>query len=172
MSYITLISTFFTGKLGKLTIFAALAIGLYFIVAHEISIRVDLATATKEAAEWKKKVEELDLKIKTIDSDKKVTDAVLDTVDKSNADLLCLARYGVELPTSIPVATPEPTIVEVVKYRDRVKVITPATDALTPVVKNDPAISDKVSVAVLNNTWKAYCAATGNKDDVCVPFRK
>jgi hypothetical protein len=172
MSYITLISTFFTGKLGKLIIFSSLAIGLYFIVAHEISLRVDLATATKEAAEWKKKAEDLDLKIKTIDSNKKVTDTILDTVDKSNTDLLCLARYGVELPTSIPPATPEPTIVEVVKYRDRVKVITQPTDTPAPVVKNDPVISDKVSVAVLNNTWKAYCAATGNKDDVCIPFRK
>jgi hypothetical protein len=95
-----------------------------------------------------------------------------DDIEQSQINLLCSARYDAPAPV-IPETTPQ--IVEVVKYRDRysqcptsdpakAEVFDPAKSTLRPV-------NDEIAAQVINNSWRAYCTATNNEDEVCVPFR-
>jgi hypothetical protein len=92
-------------------------------------------------------------------------------IEQDQVDLLCAARYSAPLPAIDPA---KPTVVEVVKWRDRVTQC-PTTDPDRAEILTGGAImrpvNDEVRVRSLNNSWKAYCAATGNKEESCKPFR-
>lgn len=97
-------------------------------------------------------------------------DTSFDIIEQSQIDLLCAARYTVNVPV------PEkPAIVEVVKYRDRITKC-PTTDAAKGEVF-DPStavlrpVSDEIRTQALNNSWLAYCIATNHEDASCKPFR-
>lgn len=172
-SAITSTTALFKSKLGKVALVLIGIALIAFVINHEMQLREDLRVATADAAHWKKQLEDLQLNIKEIDEKKKATDTTLTDIRDDNIDLLCMARYGNTLTPPATYTPTEPTIVEVVKYKDRYVTIpstTPDTIA-NPVTNNSTEVSDKVGVAVLNNSWKAYCAVTDNREDVCIPFR-
>jgi hypothetical protein len=179
MGYITAIRAFFSGALGKLALVGLAVALLAGTVYYIIDLNTQLTTAQDEAKDWKKKFEGVDLTVKTTDDEQKKVTETFTGIDAKSVDLLCMARYGNLLPNfnQSPVVPAEPQIKEVIKYvasKPLVSPVIPATTPLTPsdlTAKNSQALSDEIRVSVLNNSWKAYCAVTGNKDDTCAPFR-
>lgn len=121
------------------------------------TLKEDIIALQGEIDDFKVKDEEIDNVFKGIEDDQ--------------LDLLCAARYTVQPPA---VVKSTPVIVEVVKYRDRVTQC-PTTDLtkaedITSGATMRP-VNDEIRLRALNNSWNAYCAATGNKEEVCTPFR-
>ena len=180
MGYLTAIRAFFSGALGKLALVGLVALLLGGTVYYIIDLNSQLTTAKDEAKDWKKKFEGVDLTVKTTDDEQKKITETFTGIDAKSTDLLCMARYGSLLPNfgqSAPQASSEPQIKEVIKYVTAKPLVTPVIPATAPttpediMAKNSPALSDEIRVSVLNNSWKAYCAVTGNKDETCAPFR-
>ncbi|MNP89177.1 hypothetical protein D3C85_15810 [compost metagenome] len=92
-------------------------------------------------------------------------------IEEDQIDLICTSRASADV--MVPVG--KPTIVEVIKYRDRQTGCT--TVDKTKAEEHDPVTTvlrptnETISLQVINNTWKAYCLATANKEESCQPFR-
>jgi hypothetical protein len=104
-------------------------------------------------------------------SKKSKRDSTFDNIGQDQVDLLCAARYTVPV---LPEDPAKPTVVEVVKWRDRVTKC-PTTDPERAELITGGAImrpvNDEIRVRSFNNSWKAYCAVAGNEDVICAPFR-
>ena len=94
-----------------------------------------------------------------------------DEITDDQVTLLCAARYNQPLIKEDPAT---PVIEEVIVYRDRTTkcpTLDPTKAEDVPVGAVMRPVNDEIRVRTLNNSWKAYCIATGNKEDVCTPFR-
>lgn len=166
MLYLTAISSFLGSRLGKFVMYALLVAAVYGSYKYVTNLQTERDTAVADAKDWKKKAEDLDVKVKEIDGKQRNAELAFKDLDDANIDLLCMARY--EMPHQIQIEGPKavPEVLEVVKYKDRVVPVTVQGTA------KDRAISDQIGTQALSNSWKAYCIATDHKDDVCKPYRK
>lgn len=161
MSYLTAIKVFIGGLPARLVLtIIGIIIGL-FVWNHVIDLYLQRDAAITEAATWKKKAEDLGVRITSADDTQKNREEKFVDLDRENIDLICMARYEIPaIQIEGPVAVPE--VLEVIKYKDRpVPTPTPAQ-----------AKSEAIGTQALSNSWKAYCIATDNKADVCKPYRK
>lgn len=161
MSYLTAIKVFIGGLPARVVLtIIGIIIGL-FVWNHVIDLYLERDAAVLEAKNWKKKAEDLGVRINSVDNAQKNREEKFVDLDRENIDLICMARYEVP-PIRIegPVTVPE--VVEVIKYKDR------------PVPSPTPAqtASEAIGAQALSNSWKAYCIATDNKADICKPYRK
>lgn len=124
----------------------------------------------KEIKERDDKITLLDDQIKTYATTKEDNAKWYDALNDAQVDLLCAARNkDPVVPDTSPVQ-----IKEVIQYRDKI------TKCPTPdITKAEPLsigqvmrpVNDEIGLQVLNNSWKAYCKAIGNMEDICAPFR-
>lgn len=91
-------------------------------------------------------------------------------LNEAQVDLLCAARHSTPVvPDTSPVQ-----IKEIIQYRDKItKCPTPDITKAEPLGSGQMMrpVNDEIGLQSLNNSWKAYCKATSNKEDVCAPFR-
>lgn len=161
MGYLTAIKVFIGGLPARVVLtIIGIVVGL-FIWNHVIDLHVQRDAAVNDAKTWKKKAEDLGVRISSADNAQKNREEKFVDLDRENIDLICMARYEVP-PIKIegPVSVPE--VIEVIKYKDRV----------VPVPTPEQSKADVVSTQALSNSWKAYCIATDNKADICKPYRK
>lgn len=163
MGYLTAVRAFIGGIPAKVMLTLIGIIIAVLFANYVIDLHVDRDTAVRDAATWKKKAEDLGVRIESVDSKQKDREEKFADLDMTNIDLLCMARYEIP-PIQIegPAAIPE--VLEVIKYKDR-PVPTPAAAA-------EKSKSDQIGTQALSNSWKAYCIATDNKADICKPYRK
>lgn len=165
MSYLIAVRTFIGGiPIKVIMLIAGIIVGL---VAwnYVVDLHVERDAAITDAKTWKKKADDLDARISSVNDAQKNREEKFADLDQSNIDLLCMARYDIP-PIQIegPVAVPE--VLEVIKYKDRPVPVQSQTTA------KEKATSEQVGTQALSNSWKAYCIATDNKADVCKPYRK
>lgn len=91
-------------------------------------------------------------------------------ITEDQIGLICAARYTQPLAPEKPNT---PTIVEVVKWRDKVTKC-PTTDPNqaeeVPIGAVMRPVNDEIRVRSLNNAWKAFCISTKSQEEVCAPF--
>lgn len=161
MGYLTAIKVFIGGLPARVVLtIIGIIVGL-FVWNHVIDLHLERDNAVRDAATWKKKAEDLGVRINSVDNAQKNREEKFVDLDRENIDLICMARYEIPaIKIEGPVAVPE--VLEVIKYKDR------------PVPTPTPAQSktDAIGAQALSNSWKAYCIATDNKADICKPYRK
>ncbi|MNB61177.1 hypothetical protein D3C87_965540 [compost metagenome] len=163
---------FSMSSLKWLVAIGILLAGLAYWVNWSFDMTTKVANQETTIGDRNKTIEDLRSEVKTYTSDKKENRTWFDALEDAQIDLLCAARTGTPIPTP---STPSPQIVEVVKYRDRVSQC-PTSDAtkaetFDPKVSELRPINEEVALQALNNSWKAFCNATKNKDETCEPFR-
>ena len=93
-----------------------------------------------------------------------------DALNDAQVDLLCAARNTAPVvPDTSPVQ-----VKEIIQYRDKItKCPTPDITKAEPMSVGQVMrpVNEEISLQALNNSWKAYCKAVGNMEDVCAPFR-
>lgn len=166
--------TTLAGKYKLHLAFAALVLGalysLYAWAQWSIAANATITQLRQDVATLK---EEIEMHIQDTADDAVVFDEIAD----SQRELYCAAKYGVPLPPIDPTA---PTLVDIQEHKAKSAPISvKAPDK--PVTETEPhtivtyeirPVSDDVSLGVLNNTWKAYCAAITEDEPICEPFKK
>jgi len=166
----------FTLATAKKYIAYIVAIGLLIAgLVYWINWSMDqVAAVTKKDGEIKalnEKVDGLQEKYDELVERKTNTTIKFDEITDDQVTLLCAARYNQPLIKEDPAT---PVIKEVIVYRDRTTkcpTLDPTKAEDVPVGAVMRPVNDEIRVRTLNNSWKAYCIATGNKEDVCTPFR-
>jgi hypothetical protein len=165
MGFITALRTFIGGISVKALM---IIIGLIAVVAfgnYVLDLHSERDAAVTAAADWKKKAEGLDLRVKSVDDTQKQREEKFADLDQSNIDLLCMARYDLP-PIQIEGPKAVPEVIEVTKYKDKIVPVKVQGTA------KDRATSDQIGTQALSNSWKAYCIATDHKAEICKPYRK
>jgi hypothetical protein len=165
MGFITALRTFVGGITVKalmivIGLVAAVVFGNYVLDLHS-----ERDAAVTAAADWKKKAEGLDLRVKSVDDTQQKREEKFADLDQSNIDLLCMARYDLP-PIQIEGPKAVPEVIEVTKYKDKIVPVKVQGTA------KDRATSDQIGTQALSNSWKAYCIATDHKAEICKPYRK
>lgn len=145
-----------------------LVLGLYFWISWTVEAHRTLALNENTISQQQATIERLrsDILNYTVRHDE--LEARFQPIEESQIDLLCSARY------SQPIAAIEPSlpiVKEVVVYRDR-QTQCPTIDIDQAEPLTHPSITyrpsnEEVAIGVLDNSWRAYCAATNNEDVVC-----
>lgn len=158
------------GLVLKILLIGAVVGGFAFWVNWSFNMHTTVAQQNTEITRLQGEIKKLTDSIDDHTTTKKKIKLNFDEIEQSQVDLLCAARYDAKAPAPVG-----PQIVEVIKYRDRqtqcpttdpekAELFDPATSQLRPV-------NEELANQVLNNTWRAYCTATNNEDNVCAPFR-
>ncbi|MCY1290665.1 hypothetical protein D9M68_18360 [compost metagenome] len=152
-------------------IIGLLVTGLGLWINWSLNMNTTVANQATEITTLKGQIKTLQGEIDDHVDKKKNRDVAFENIGQDQVDLLCAARYNAPVP---PEDHAKPTVVEVIKWRDRVTKC-PTTDPERAEIASGGAImrpvNDEIRVRSLNNSWKAYCAVTGNEEDVCLPFR-
>lgn len=108
MSYLTAIKVFIGGLPARVVLtIIGIIVGL-FVWNHVIDLYLERDAAVLEAKNWKKKAEDLGVRINSVDNAQKNREEKFVDLDRENIDLICMARYEVP-PIRIegPVTVPE-----------------------------------------------------------------
>ncbi|QTH80497.1 hypothetical protein PA10_00299 [Pseudomonas phage pPa_SNUABM_DT01] len=164
----------FTGTVLKYGLLALVLLGgLYYWIDWSLDKVTEVANQKTTIEERDKTITDLRQQITDYVTGKQHTDNGYADIEQDQVDLLCAARYKAPPPVA-PVA-PKPEIVEVVKWRDRTTQC-PTTDPekaepFDPNTSELRPVNEEIALQSLNNTWKAYCLAVNNKEEICAPFR-
>lgn len=155
---------------NKYWIWGALLAVLYLWGKWSIDQIEVIAQLGKDIKDKDGKITLLTDQIRTYTTTKEDNARWYDALNDAQVDLLCAARNNAPVtPDTSPVQ-----IKEVIQYRDRITSCpTPDITKAEPVSRGQTMrpVNDEIGLQTINNAWKAYCKATGNLEEICVPFR-
>ncbi len=159
-----------TGPLKWFILAALLLTGLLYWTNWSLDARIQITSLESTVERRDATIAELRESIADNLTENKELDTAFKDIEFTQVDLLCAARYGTYL-----VPQSEPTIVEVIKYRDRITQcpteVKADAEPLSELTVEYRPVNEEIALQSLNNSWKAYCAATSNEDKICLPFR-
>lgn len=146
----------------------ALILAVLFWIKWTVEASATLSANETTITSLKQEVSTLREEVQGYVSRQALQDELFEDIDSRQTDLLCAARYQQPLLATTPSL---PIIKEVTVYRDKLSKcpspvsedqVTTASVALQPV-------DEEIAIGVLDNNWRAYCAAVNQEDPICQP---
>lgn len=158
------------GPLKWFVLAALLIVGLIYWTNWTVDTRTTISELNNTIERRDSTISELREAIADHTTSTKEIDDIFTDIEYTQVDLLCAARYGSHI-----VPQPEPTIIEVVRYRDRVTqcptLVKEDAEYIIDTVSEYRPVNEEIALVSLDNSWKAYCAAVDGEDKLCAPFK-